>query len=108
MRECAEWSALIANIVTIPPVPIQKSIIHIYRHSSGQLDWDNCYSSFKCPLDVIVSRTKKNPHGLGIIYDDSPDYLVELRAYQVKCKRGEGKTVIHIFDLSEKESVNGI
>ena len=47
-------------------------------------------------LDCLVLKSKKNPNGLSIIEDDSPEHIISLNVKPIKCKRGDEKTVILI------------
>ena len=78
--------------------PMQKCKVTIERHSAGTPDTDGLYGGLKPLLDAFVVCTKRNPYGLGLIRDDSPDCM-ELEAIAVKCKRNEGKTVIDILEV---------
>lgn len=84
-----------------PRYPIQYCVVVVERHSAGLPDWDGLYGGLKPALDCLVRRTKVNPHGLGIIEDDSPKVIRSLQATPCKSKRGEAKTIIRIIDLGE-------
>lgn len=75
--------------------PMQRCKVTIERHSAGVPDTDGLYGGTKVLLDCLVVCSKRNPHGLGLIQDDNPNCM-ELEAVAVKCKRGEGRTVIEI------------
>ena len=60
-------------------------------YKSRFMDWDNFCSSFKHIGDALVS--------LGIIVDDSPEYIVEFIPKQTKCKRDDQKVVIRVIPL---------
>ncbi|MDH3981306.1 MAG: hypothetical protein OES84_00220 [Kiritimatiellaceae bacterium] len=83
--------------------PIKLCLIFVERYGSGKTpDWDNLYGGFK-PLGDCLSKyhEKLNPNGLGIIYDDSPDYVKSLNMIPIKAKRSEEKTVITIVDVNK-------
>jgi len=95
--KCSRVSALIQANCVIPNEPIKTCTIHVDRHSSGRLaDWENLYASFKFIGDSLVVKSKQNPHGLGIIVDDSPLHIISLEMRQVKCKRVDQRMVIKI------------
>lgn len=78
--------------------PIQKCRIEIDRHSAGLPDWDGLYGGLKPLLDVLTKHNNStNPHGLGIIEDDSPKIITKLVALPVKGKQRQGKTVVRIY-----------
>ena len=85
-----------------PVSPLQQAALVVERHCAGELDWDNAYGGLKPLLDCLVRKTSRNPDGLGIVVDDSPRHMpYPPFVQQVPAKRGEGKTVIAIYDLSE-------
>jgi len=95
------WASLLAAGYRIPAAPLQTVGLYIERGSAGLLDWDNAYGGLKPLLDCLVSKTPKNPDGLGIIQDDSPRHMPEppyLR--QVVAPRGKGFTLVRIYDLA--------
>jgi len=95
--ECARVSKLIRDHCDIPTSPIDKCSISVERYSSGRLaDWENLYASFKFIGDSLVVKSKRNPHGLGIIMDDSPLHIITLKMRQVKSKRVDQRMVIKI------------
>ena len=75
-----------------PPITVCE--IHIERHSPGIPDPDAIVA--KPLLDALVVCTKRNPHGLGIIYDDNPDVIRSFKVDAIKGKRGAGKTIVMI------------
>lgn len=83
-----------------PAAPIQRARLVIIRHSAGFLDWDNALGGLKPLLDCLVSASKRNPDGLGLIADDNPTAMPEppyMR--QKKCKRGQGHTECCVYEL---------
>lgn len=86
-----------------PKKPIQYCTVVIERHSAGLPDWDGLYGSTKIILDCLVRHTKSNPHGIGLIEDDSPKIIRSLQAIPCKAKRGEHKTVIRVFPLEDTQ-----
>lgn len=87
-----------------PRTPIDKSAIVVVRHCAGYLDWDNALGGLKPLLDCLVQSSKRNPDGLGLIQDDNPSnmpYPPYMR--QLKTKRGEGKTEVLIYRLTEPQ-----
>jgi hypothetical protein len=82
---------LIHNLIAVvtrrkkPAEPIKKARITVTRYSSGTLDRDNMYFTFKPIIDGLVMA--------GIIIDDGFDQVKELNPIQVKIKRNEPKKV---------------
>jgi len=83
-----------------PAAPIQRTRLVIIRHSAGYLDWDNALGGLKPLLDCLVIASKRNPDGLGLIFDDNPNAMPEppyMR--QEKCERGHGHTECCVYEL---------
>lgn len=80
----------------LPLEPIPRCRIAVVRGSSGVPDPDGLVASVKPLLDCLVNATTRNPHGLGIIEDDGPEHIVELRATHEPAKRGQGYTEVYI------------
>jgi Holliday junction resolvase RusA-like endonuclease len=68
-----------------PLSPIKKARITLTRFSSGTLDRDNMYFTFKPIVDGLVKA--------GVIEDDGFDQVKELYPHQVKIKRKEQSKV---------------
>lgn len=68
-----------------PQNPIQKARITLTRYSSGTLDRDNMYFTFKPIVDGLVRA--------GVIIDDGFDQVKELHPHQVKIKRTEQRKI---------------
>lgn len=64
-----------------PLKPVQKAKVTIWRYSSGTLDRDNMFFTFKPIVDGLVEA--------GVIQDDGFDQVKELYPYQIKIKRTE-------------------
>ena len=66
-------------IVQRPPKrALEFCQIQVWRHCLQLPDWDALYGGVKPLLDCLVVCTKRNPHGLGFIRDDSPTVIREL------------------------------
>lgn len=74
--------------------PLKFSKIIVERTSPRRPDWDGLYGGLKPLLDVLVIPTKRNPHGIGIIKDDSPSWLLELTAVPKVGKDFQTRVVI--------------
>ncbi|WP_150126676.1 hypothetical protein [Burkholderia cenocepacia] len=85
----------------LPEAPLAKSFLVVTRECAGSgLDWDNAYGGLKPLVDCLVSRSVRNPDGLGLIEDDNPKampYPPFVR--QRPAKPGKGKTKLQIFEL---------
>jgi len=89
-----------------PPAsgPVQSCVILIERRtrSGPRPDWDGLYGALKPILDCLVMPTRRNPHGLGVIADDSPDVV---RWLGVIPGRGPTSTVIDILPAGDLRAV---
>jgi hypothetical protein len=86
--------AEVARQVTPPPVPVKKIAVEIDRYSSGSLDRDNAYFTFKPILDALVS--------IGVLEDDGWDNVGQPHIHQIKTKRTETrKLVVRVEELHD-------
>lgn len=99
-----------ANVLTalqgaMPAAPLALAALEVERYSAGGgLDWDNAYGGLKPLLDCLVSASPRNPDGLGLVTDDSPKFMPAAPLMtQHPAKRGEGKTVVRIYDIADSE-----
>lgn len=101
------WAWDIAlRLMPARPEPLQRARVTIYRHSVGTLDQDNAVGGCKALVDVLKPPGKRNPHGMGLIVDDTPDCL-ELVVKQIKvARRSEQRTVVTIEPLHVADVVN--
>lgn len=84
-----------------PAKPLERAYVVVHRHCAGALDWDNAYGGLKPLLDCLVEPNRRNPDGLGFIRDDSPRCMpYPPFMQQLPAKRGSGKTIVWIYDLS--------
>lgn len=82
--------------------PLSRSFLVVTRECAGDLDWDNIYGGLKPLLDCLVSPSKRNPSGLGLIEDDCPKNMpFPPFVRQLRGKRGEGRTTIEIYELAD-------
>ncbi len=79
-----------------PGKPLERCTVHVDRYSAGLPDWDGLYGGLKSILDCLVMPSKRNPHGLGFIRDDSLKVIKRLTAEPRRCSRGEGYTIVTI------------
>lgn len=101
-----KWRALVqaaADAAEKPSRPIERALLQIERHcAGGGLDWDNCYGGLKPLLDCLVAPSPRNPDGLAFIEDDNPKNMPRPpRLLQLPAKRGQGRTVVRIFDAKD-------
>lgn len=100
----ANWRAkLKAQLLDLDNIaPIEFAFLYVERHcAGGGLDWDNAYGGLKPVLDCLVLQSKRNPDGLGLITDDNPKNMPLPPFFvQSKAKKGMGKTILKIYELS--------
>lgn len=88
---------LIHNLVHLksrdkkPLEPIKKAHISLTRYSSGTLDRDNMFFTFKPVIDGLVMA--------GVIIDDGFDQVKELTPIQIKSKRKEARIEVLVQEL---------
>ncbi|MFA5037440.1 MAG: hypothetical protein WC479_09740 [Candidatus Izemoplasmatales bacterium] len=73
--------------------------VTVQRFGSRILDLDNYVAGFKVVGDFLTEK--------GIIVDDSPKWLDLEFLPQVKCKRGEEKTVLIITEAIDGQGAQG-
>jgi hypothetical protein len=87
-----------ALVGRLPAAPLPKAALLIVRYSAGTLDWDNAYGGLKPLLDCFVARSAENPDGLGLIQDDSPEFMpYPPIVIQAPEKRKQGRTEVKIY-----------
>jgi hypothetical protein len=98
-----QWRLMVLQALgdSLPDQPLRKSFLVVTRECAGSgLDWDNAYGGLKPLVDCLVSRSVRNPDGLGLIEDDNPKsmpYPPFVR--QRPAKPGHGKTTLQIYEL---------
>lgn len=89
-----------------PRPPLGRVRVTVVRCSSGRLDRDNLYASFKSLGDVLCIRSPRNPYGLGIVTDDTAD-LLELVMSQSPAAPGKGSSIVRIEELPANATTAG-
>lgn len=82
-----------------PARPLQCVQVSLWRYSSGTLDRDNLYITFKPILDGLKE--------CGVIRDDTFDIVRHLYPHQVKIKRGEPKRVRVLVEELRSDEAEG-
>lgn len=81
-----------------PPKPLQRAWVHVERHNPKPFpDHDGLIGGLKPLLDVLCCPRLRQPHGLGFIVDDSPQFLKYLTAESKPASRGKGLTIVRIY-----------
>lgn len=70
-------------------LPVEITMV---RHSTGKIDVDGLYGTFKIPLDALVRA--------GVIPDDNPDAVQSIRPEHVRAD--EPKTTIRIKSVTTR------
>ena len=97
-----EVMAALGGPAHFPRPPFDRARVTVVRISAGQLDVDNAYASAKSLLDCLKLCGPRNPLGLNIIVDDSPDRL-ELVVTQQRGPVGGGQMLVRIEELPPAE-----
>lgn len=82
--------------------PISRCEIRVVRFcASGKMpDPDGLLCVYKPLLDALVVQTGVNPHGLGVILDDTSAVVSLYPVTAERCRRGEERTVMTILVIS--------
>lgn len=76
------WIAL-TKLKLLPMAPMQRVHIRIKRYSRQAPDPDGLATTAKILLDVLQPCSKRHPHGLGVIADDSSACIASLHVEHV-------------------------
>ncbi|KKN40934.1 hypothetical protein LCGC14_0728170 [marine sediment metagenome] len=90
--------------------PSEKAKVTIERHSAGTLDHDNFIGGLKLVIDALRLRYSTSGNLIGgnnIIKDDDAAHVEHGEHKQVRCKRGEQKTIIKIERITREETEDG-
>lgn len=74
--------------------PMKRCRITIERTSTQAPDHDGLIGGLKPLLDALQPASKRHPYGLGLIEDDGPGCVVELRAIHVAGKATKTRILI--------------
>lgn len=100
-RRQLAFSVYVRTLKQKPAEPYARARIIIERHSAGQVDEDGLYGGFKPLLDVLQPfHSRLRPDAIGILASDAPDCLT-IEARQIRCPRGQGKTIVEIHEVTE-------
>ncbi|GAA5442626.1 hypothetical protein Misp06_00800 [Microbulbifer sp. NBRC 101763] len=94
-------SALVRSGQRRPNEPLARVYLEIERGSFGELDEDNLQGGTKPLVDVLEKVSRTNPHGLGLIDNDSNRCVVQRKVTQAPAKRGQGFTRVLIAEVLE-------
>lgn len=82
-----------------PTEPLAYARVDIARYSRGTPDYDGLVGGCKALLDVLQPASKRHPHGLGIIADDSMKHIIT-RYTAHPLGGGVARTVVVVTELS--------
>ena len=85
MRE--DWVMYVKEAYHLNPQLTQCNVI-IDRYGSLKMDWDNLYGGVKPLMDALIIA--------GVIADDNPDVVSNLRVTQSKSSRKDARTHVLI------------
>ena len=85
-----------------PRVPLKYCRITIRRESTQEPDRDGLVGGVKPLLDALQPFSKRHPHGLGFIVDDSPRCVLDLVVIHVPGKGRRTHITIEAADAPEK------
>ena len=88
------WILRCAYPGALPATPLPRSIVHVVRRSTGSPDQDGLVGGLKSLLDCLQPPSKRHPHGLGFITDDSPTAMTLIAdAERVRTASAKGMTI---------------
>lgn len=93
-KDTVWWKEQIAAVVAgrEPPRPLLLARLELTRYSSGQqMDIDNLYGSWKPVIDGLVTS--------GILEDDKPAVVTELKCEHFKAKPREGYIKVRVEEI---------
>lgn len=100
MRMGWEISAMTAGLR--PEKPIKYARVQVFRHSVGEPDRDNLFTSCKALLDVLQPSAARRVYGIGIIENDCPSRC-DVRVFDIKApRRNEQLTRVVITEIDAK------
>lgn len=85
-----------------PRTPLSRCRITVERTSTQAPDIDNLYGGLKPLLDALQPVSKRHPHGLGFIANDSPVCIAEMAVRHVP-----GRARRTVVTIEELEPANG-
>jgi len=90
------WQMLAQRCASLT-LPERRRVVIEFHHPGRMMDKDNRYARCKVPLDVLSRATGRKVIGLGLIWDDAPEYA-DVHAECVRAK--VSRTVIRVYECS--------
>lgn len=90
---------ILASLGAKPTIPLTRARVEVERGSYGvPADPDGLSGGFAPILDLLTLPRGPKKMGLGLIYDDSAEYLKKATTYRhIKTRKGEGFTRVTIY-----------
>ena len=79
-----------------PHPPFERAKVIVTRYSTRQLDVDNLSASVKALVDLMKTRSERNPLGLGWIIDDGPE---RCEMYMLQDTSAATRTAVTVEEL---------
>jgi hypothetical protein len=84
--------------------PVNRFKMRVIRRSAASKLADPDNLIVKPLMDVLVERSKRNPWGLGLIVDDGPEHVADLRVEQTKVgSRNHQSTWVRIEEVDDAD-----
>lgn len=80
--------------------PFERALVTITRYSIQEADYDGAVGGAKILVDTLLPFSKRHPHGLGLVRDDSPQHMTQRFVSVVVAHRKEQRTEILIEPIS--------
>ena len=96
-RIVTAYRAQIEQVGIGSELPLVDVEIDAYRTGFGELDRDNLMAGLKPYLDAMEVPTKTKQYGVGLILNDTPKILLELRPHQERIPKREEDRLGSLF-----------
>lgn len=79
--------------------PMERASVTITRYSVAEPDYDGAVGGTKLAIDCLLPYSRRHPHGLGLVLDDSPQHMTMRVVTVLVPHRCEQRTEILIEPL---------
>lgn len=95
----ASISSELARQLPLGLAPFDRACVTITRYSVQEPDYDGAVGGAKLLIDCLLPLSRRHPHGLGLVLDDSPDHMKQHVVTVVVATHREQRTEILIERL---------
>lgn len=72
----SSMSAELARQIPGAVSTLERALVTITRYSAGEPDYDGAVGGAKIAIDCLLPFSRRHPHGLGLVRDDSPQHMM--------------------------------